>query len=232
MYGYPQANDEAPDKRVRPLPRANACIFQDATGEGTPGKFRAEGGLRNADTGFRQSPRKQYPTMSAPLSNSHPLDDPIARFDIAVNEFLSMRRNVDPPPKHDTGNPLQDLMQNWEEAKRHIQRCREALVGAQPEVTDRLEAIISVGNEIKALTDDPNIVKPVDGVVIRATDERAEIGNIIPSMARATSIPTVMSLLGELLGLGTRSVARRREILKLLTDLRAYFLLQPPPQTA
>lgn len=141
-----------------------------------------------------------------------------------------MKRDVDPPPKHNTGNPIQDLMQNWEELKRHIQRCREVLVGAQPEVAQRLEQIISVGCEIKQLTDDPNIVNPVDAVVIRATDERAEIGNIIPRMASATSVATVMSLFGDLLGLGSRTVTRRKEIAKALNDLTAYFLLRPPPR--
>ncbi|OSC26725.1 hypothetical protein B8W69_16115 [Mycobacterium vulneris] len=167
--------------------------------------------------------------MPAPQPKD-PLDDPIARFVTAVNEFIAMKRDVDPPSKHNTGNPIQDLMQNWQEFKRHIQRCREALVGAQPEVAQRLEQIISVGREIKALTDDPNIVNPVDAVVIRATDERAEIGNIIPRMANATSFATVMSLIGELFGLGTRTVTRRKEIAKALDDLTAYFLLRMPPR--
>ena len=167
--------------------------------------------------------------MSAPLPKN-PLDDPIARFVTAVNEFLAMKADVDPPPKHRTGNPWDDLQRNWEEFKRHIRRCHEALVGAQPEVAQRLENIISVGCEIKALTDDPNIVNPVDGVVMRATDERAEIGNIIPRMANATSFPTVMSLIGELLGLGTRTVTRRKEIATKLNDLTAYFLMRTPPR--
>lgn len=167
--------------------------------------------------------------MSAPLPKD-PLDDPVARFVTAVNEFLAMDANVDPAPKHNTGNPLQDLMQNWEEFKRHIQRSREALIGAQPERHERLEAIVSLGTEIKALTDDPFIVNPVNGVVIRATDERAEFGNIIPRMANATSFPTVMSLIGDLLGFGTRTIARRKEIADMLNDLTAYFLLRPPPR--
>jgi hypothetical protein len=173
--------------------------------------------------------RKKVTTVATPQPKD-PLDDPIARFVTAVNEFLALKRDVDPPPKHSTGNALQDLMQNWEEFKRHIRRCHEALVGAQPEVAERLEAIVSVGCEIKALTDDPNIVNPVDGVVIRAMDERAEIGNIIPSMANATSFPAVMSLIGELLGLGTRTINRRKEIANMLNDLTAYFLLRPPPR--
>lgn len=170
--------------------------------------------------------------MSAPLPKD-PLDDLISRFVNAVNEFLAMNADVDPAPKHDTGNPLVDLMQNWEEFKRHIQRSREALVGSQPERQARLEVIVSVGNEIKAITDDPYIVNPVDGVVTRATDERAEFGNIIPTMAKATSFSTVMSLIGELFGFGTRTSARRKEIADLLNDLQAYYLLRPqPPESA
>src|SRR5260370_24673973 len=103
-------------------------------------------------------------SMSAPLPKD-PLDDPIARFRAAVEEFLAMKADLDPPTKHNTGNPLQDLMQNWDEFKRHIQRSREALIGRQPEIAQRLESIISVGCEIKTLTDDPNIVNPVNAVV-------------------------------------------------------------------
>jgi hypothetical protein len=158
-----------------------------------------------------------------------PLDEPIARFVAAVNEFLAMKADVDPlPTQPRIDNPLQDLMRNWEEFKRHLGRCHTALVGAQPEVAQRLEKIISVGNEIKSLTDDPNIVNPVNGVVMRAMDERAEMGNIIPRIANATSIPTVMSLIGELLGLGTRTITRRKEIAGMLNDLTAYFLMRPP----
>lgn len=160
-----------------------------------------------------------------------PLDEPISQFVVKVNEFLAIKAKVDPPPKKDgTGNFLQDLVQNWEEIKRHIRRSYEATVGVQPEVAQKLDDILSLGNRIKALTDDPFVVNPVDGVVIRVTEERTEIGNIIPTMANATSIPTVMSLMGELLGFGTRTVARRKEITELLTDLTAYYLLRLPPR--
>jgi hypothetical protein len=168
--------------------------------------------------------------MSIPLPKD-PLDDPIARFVTAVNEFLAIKATgVDPPQQIKTGNFMHDLTQNWEEFKRHLGRCHTALVGAQPEVAQRLEAIISVGREIKALTDDPNIVNPVNGVVTRATDERAEVGSIIPRIGNATSFPTVMSLIAELLGFGTRSATRRKEIADLLNDLTAYFLMKPPPR--
>ena len=167
--------------------------------------------------------------MSAPLPKD-PLDDPITRFVTAVNEFLAMKADVDPPPKHNTGNPIDDLMRNWEEFKRHLQRCREALLGAEPEVAQRLESIISVGNEIKALTDDPNITAPVDSVVMRAIDERADIGNIITRLANATSLPTVLSMIVDLAGFGKSSLTRRREIVVMLNNLTAYFLLRPPPR--
>lgn len=162
-----------------------------------------------------------------------PLDDLVANFVNATNQFLALNADVNPSPKHDTGNPLQDLMQNWDEFKKHIQRSREALVGAQPERRGRLEAIVSIGSKIKSHTDDEFIVNPVDGVVTRATDELAEFGNIIPLMAKATSISTVVSLIGELLGFGTRTIARRKEIADLLNDLQAYYLMRPqPPESA
>jgi hypothetical protein len=170
--------------------------------------------------------------MAIPLPKD-PLDDLVARFVSATNEFLALNADVDPAPRHDTGNPLLDLMHNWDEFKRHIQRSREALIGAEPERRARLDVIVDVGCEIKALTEDYHITNPVDGVVMRATDERAEFGNIIPVMAKATSFSAVMSLIGELLGFGTRTIARRKEIADLLNDLQAYYLLRPhPPESA
>lgn len=160
-----------------------------------------------------------------------PLDDPISRFCTAVNAFLAMSVDVDPPVKiSGSQNPFEHIQRNWEEFKRHIQRSREALIGVQDERLERLEAILSVANEIKALTGDPYIVSPVDGVAMRATDERAEFGNIIPAMSSATSVPTVLALIGELLGFGTRTIARRQEIAKLLNDLTAYYLMKSPPR--
>ena len=83
--------------------------------------------------------------MPAPQPKD-PLDDPIARFVTAVNEFLAMKADVDPLPKQPrTQNPIEDLMRNWEEFKRHIRSCHEAMVGAQPEAEERLQTIVSVG---------------------------------------------------------------------------------------
>ncbi len=166
--------------------------------------------------------------MPAPKPKD-PLDDPIARFVNEVNAYLAMKRDVAPPPKHDTGNPWDDLQRNWDELKRHIRRCYEALVGAAPEITERVQAIISVGNEIKALTDDPYILNPVEGVVARAVDEHNEMGNVMTRMASATSFPAVMSLFAELLGFGGRTVVRRNEVNDMLNDLTAYYLLRPEP---
>ncbi|BBX06404.1 hypothetical protein [Mycolicibacterium aichiense] len=155
-------------------------------------------------------------------ARNDPLDDLIPRFIAEAVEFLAMKADVDPPPKIDTGNPVLDFMQNWEEVKRHIHRCGQALAGRQPEVAQRLDNIISLGNAIKKLTDDPNILNPVDGVVMRMIDERAEYGKIIPQMANATSISTVISLIGELLGFGNRTIARRKEIAEMLEAMRMY----------
>lgn len=159
-----------------------------------------------------------------------PLDDLIARFVTATNEFLAMKANVDPPEQITrTQNPIEDIMRGWEELKRHLQRCRVAMLGAEPEVAQRLENMIKVGNEIKSLTDDHHITNPVDGVVMRAIDERAVIGNVIQRLGNATSFPTVMSTFVDLAGFGKDSAARRKEIAKLLDDLQAYYLLRPEP---
>jgi hypothetical protein len=169
--------------------------------------------------------------MSAPLPKE-PLDEPIMRFVTAVKEFLAIKpADVDPPTQTaKTQNPLDDLKRSWEEGKRHLRRCHEALVGAEPEVDERLQRIVSVGSEVISLTDDPHIVGPVESLVRLASEERVDVGNIISRFGQATSVLTVLTLLAESLGFRTRSATRGKEIATTLDALTAYYLLEMPPR--
>lgn len=153
------------------------------------------------------------------------------RFVTAVNEFLTYKvADLDPPPPPaKTQNPIEDIKRTWEEGKRHLRRCHTVMVGAEPEVDERLQRIISLGAEVVALTDDPHIVNPVETLVRLATELRADIGNIIARLGQATSIWTFLTLLGELVGFRTRAVERTENIAATRDSLTAYYLLQMPP---
>lgn len=168
--------------------------------------------------------------MPAPQPKD-PLDDPIARFVTAVNDFLVIRADVGPPPTRSrTQNPIDDLMRNWEALKAHLRKCHAALVGAEPEVDERLQRIVSVGNEILDLTDDVLITTPVQDLVRMASEERNEIRNVIARLGDATSVPTVLALVGELVGVSSRTKERHLQIARTLDALTAYFLIRMPPQ--
>lgn len=169
--------------------------------------------------------------MSAPLPKD-PLDDLIAEFVTAVNEFLAFKAaDVDPPmPPTKTQNPIEDIKRSWEELKRQLRKCHEVLVGAEPEVDERLQKIVSVGSEVIALTDDRHIVCPIEDLVRMATEQRVDIKNAAKRLGDATSILTVLALLGELAGFGQRAVSRKKEIATTLDALTAYYLLQMPPR--
>lgn len=170
--------------------------------------------------------------MSAPLPKDR-LDEPVAQFVAAVKHFLDKEKvEVEPPIQVRTQNPIENLVRNWEEIKRHIRRVHQALVGAEPEGKGRLQAIVSRGSVVIGLTDDPYIVGPVEGLVRMATEEQAEIGNFIERLGRATSLATVLQLFAEAAGFGSRTADRRQAISTALNDLTAYYLLMPPPDSA
>ncbi|MGU3651207.1 hypothetical protein [Mycolicibacterium sp. A43C] len=160
--------------------------------------------------------------------NAHrddPLENAIHRFIIAVNEFISIKTDVSDPPKHTpTNNPLADIQRVWDDFKKQLRKSYEVAKGAEPEVAAKLETIIAVGNEVKALTDDPAVLNPVDKVVVSATDERAEIAAFIPRLGNATSFSSVMEMIGELFNLSSRTTTRRHDIAKATNDLTAYLM--------
>lgn len=167
--------------------------------------------------------------MSAPIPKD-PLDDLITLFVAAVNHFLDREVfKVDPPERPRVQN-LPDLMRVWEEFKRHISRMHQVWVGAEPKVKERLQKIVLLGSEVIAQSDDPYIVGPVDDLVRMASEEQAEIGNVIERLGQATSFPTVLQLIPELGGFGSRTAERRNSISAVLDSLTAYYVLQLPPR--
>lgn len=162
-----------------------------------------------------------------------PLDDLITRFVASVNEFLFMalEADVEPPAEiASTGNPFVDISRGWEELKRLFGRIHEVLVGAEPEVDERLQAIIETGSDVTGMTEDPYIVGPVEDVVRLAEEHRVDIGNIIARLGNAKSLPAVIALFAELAGFKPRVAARLQEIRTQLEALTAYYILGMPPQ--
>lgn len=162
-----------------------------------------------------------------------PLDDLITRFVASVNEFLFMALEADVEPPAEvarSGNPFVDIPRGWEELKRLLGRIHEVLVGAEPEVDERLQAIIEAGSDVVGMTEDPYIVGPVEEVVRLAEEHRVDIGNIVVRLGNAQSLPTVIALLGELSGFRPRVAGRLQEIRTQLEALTAYYILGMPPQ--
>lgn len=174
--------------------------------------------------------------MSTPLPKD-PLDDPITRFVAAVNAFLEFKAADLPGPLPEPPTKPQNLIeaianlkQTWEEAKRHLRKIHVALVGAEPDVDERLQSIISVGAEVVALSDDRHIIGPVEDVVRMATEHRADIKSAVTRLGEATSLPTVLAVFKDLAGFGERGTARKKKIATALDSLTAYYLLQMPPE--
>ena len=111
--------------------------------------------------------------MSAPLPKD-PLDDLIAEFVTAVNEFLAFKAaDVDPPmPPTKTQNPIEDIKRSWEELgsgnSASATRCSWVLYQKS---TNGWQKIVSVGSEVIALTDDRHIVCPIEDLVRMATEQ-------------------------------------------------------------
>lgn len=104
------------------------------------------------------------------------------------------------------------------------------MVGAEPEARAQLQKIVALGSEIVTLTDDPNIVGPIDALVRMASAEQTDIGSMVSRLGHATSVPGFLALLAEGAGLAPRNEARRSAITAALDSLTAYYLLNMPPR--
>ncbi len=162
-----------------------------------------------------------------------PLDHLITRFVNAVNAFLFIALNEEiesPEAPAPTGNPFADLQRGWEDSKRRLGRLHEVLVGAEPEVDERLQAIIETGSDVIEMTDDPLIVGPVEELVRLAEEHRVDIGNIITRLGNAkSSFLKMLALCGELIGHSPQVSARLQEIRTQLDALTAYYIMGLPP---
>lgn len=171
--------------------------------------------------------------MPAPLP-ADPLDDLITYFVNAVNDFLyaALDEGIEPPENPaPTGNLLADLQRGWDESKKRLGKFHEVLVGAEPAVDERLQAIIETGSDVVAMTEDAFIVGPVEELVRLAAEHRVDIGNLIARLGNAkSSFLKMLVLWGELVGITPQVSARLQEMLIQRDALTSYYLMQMPPK--
>jgi hypothetical protein len=170
--------------------------------------------------------------MSAPLPKD-PLDEPIAEFVRAVDEFLSMNLDFDtPPPIEPAGlNPTWAFIQRvWEDAKRAIRKAHASFVGVQPEVTERLEVVTVKGAVVLELTDDPHIVGPVNDLMELMVEVRTVITRLESTLGKAASVLGFVTLILEVVGLKARLVPLSARIVAARDALIAYNLMRTPPR--
>lgn len=165
--------------------------------------------------------------MSAPLPDD-PLDDLITQFVASVNRFLDREDfKVDPPapPRN-----ILDLLRIGETIKRQVGKMHQVWSGAEPEVKERLQSVISLGSAVIDLTDDRFIVGPVEALVRMASEEQVAIGSMIERMGGVSSFGDGMQLILELTGFTMQNDERRKAISAELDSLTAYYVLQLPPR--
>lgn len=186
---------------------------------------------RNANFCFGRRPEGSCP-MSAPLPKD-PLDEPIAEFVRAVDEFLSMKLDLEPPDQIAPLGPnssWEDVKRVWEESKRVIRKAHASFVGVQPEVTERLELVAVKGSIVLELTDDPHIVGPINDLMRLMSEVRAEISRLESTLGKAASVLGFVTLILEMAGLKTRLVPLSAQIVAARDALIAYNLMRTPPR--
>jgi hypothetical protein len=169
--------------------------------------------------------------MSAPLPND-PLDNPIAEFVQAIDEFLSMNLDFDtPPPIQPAGpNPTwADIQRVWEDCKHAIRKAHTSFVGVQPGITERLEVVGVKGAVVLDLTDDPHIVGPVNELVELMVEVRGVIDHMGSVLGKAASVFGFIALVLEYAGLKDRIVPLSARIVAARDALIAYNLMRPRP---
>lgn len=170
--------------------------------------------------------------MNAPLPKD-PLDEPIAEFVQATDRFLSMNLDFDsPPPIKPAGpNPTwADIQRVWEDAKRALRKAHASFVGVQPEVTERLEVVTAKGAVVLELTDDPNIVGPVNDLMGLMEEVRTVITKLESTLGKAESVLGFVTLILEVAGLKTRLVPLSARIRVARDSLIAYNIMRQPPR--
>jgi hypothetical protein len=165
--------------------------------------------------------------MGAPLPND-PLDIPIAEFVAAIDAFLSVNPDFDPPEIAPAAT-LADLQRVWEDCKHLIRKAHASFVGVQPEVTVRLEAVAAKGAVVLELTADPLIVDPVTELMELMVEVRGVIDHIGSVLGKAASALGFVALLLEYAGLKTRIPPLSARVVAARDALIAYNLMRPRP---
>ncbi|KUI26564.1 hypothetical protein AU196_02835 [Mycobacterium sp. IS-1742] len=164
------------------------------------------------------------------------LDEPIAEFVQAVDDFLSMNLAFDELPPIEPAGPnpsWADIQRVWEDSKRAIRKAHASILGVQPEVAERLEVVTVKGTLVLELTDDPYIVGPVSELVELMAEVRAVVTKLESLFGKAASVLGFVVLILEVVGLKDRLVPLSARIATARDNLIAYNLLrQPPPGSA
>lgn len=150
--------------------------------------------------------------------------------DIAVTEFVAAvdeRTRISKALKKERQSIAGPLTRDVDAVKEYT----AALVAAYEKVRTELEAsyanIAASGAAVIGLTDNPNIVSPVQELMDAAVAERAESNKMqsrLKALAKtgAGRLVVLFSLLPTLL----RALPREKQIQKNLTDLTSYYLLE------
>lgn len=159
--------------------------------------------------------------MTAPLPKD-PLDDAIAAFVQAVDEFLSTNLDFDTPAPVQPG----DLKRMWEDIKQGLRKLHVALVGVKPEVAERLEVVMAKGAVVLDLTDDPQIIGPVNELMALMAEVRTVVTKLESLVGKAASVLGFLALILEVVGLKSGLAPLSVRIVTARDNLIAYNLLR------
>lgn len=164
-----------------------------------------------------------------------PLDDPIAEFVQAVDEFLAMNLDFEAPAPitSDPNGGWDEVKRIWEHTKQAVRKLHTSFVGVQPEVNERLEVVSAKGSVVLGLTDDPLITGPTNELMALASQVGGEINKFGSVLAKAASVLGFFAMMLELAGMKKRLEPLSARITAARDALIAYNLMRTrPPEPA
>lgn len=156
--------------------------------------------------------------------------------DIAVTEFVAAvegRNRLSKVLKKERRSVVQPVTRDRDAVKQYTTALASAYEKVRPELEVSYTHIASSGAAVVELTDNPNIVNPVQALMDTATAERAESNKMQTRLQRladggAGRLVVLWNLLPTLL----RALPREQQIQKNLTDLTSYYLLEMMDDTS
>jgi hypothetical protein len=174
--------------------------------------------------------------MAPAPSPRDPLDDPMAEFLRAIDEYLTIRLDYEPPTMQtSTDGGVEALKRVWEEGKQNIRKFHSVISGVQPEMTERLQLMVQRGEVLLGLTNDSFIVDYVNGLTGLLTETNADVDRLTATLSKAAeSIWGFIALVMATAGIKARMDPRAQQIATMRNDLRVYYyeMRTPPPRSA